>query len=385
MTFTRQRRSGFTLIEIVVSMTLLLFVLGVATNSFRNQSATLQAQSGRLEAQQTIQFSLSELDRELRLAGVGVADMQPVVVQADSMAVTFNADLVGHVAGDPAPVYIDTTANPFMTAVWRSVDKKLLPNSMTKMYPDSTHMKSVGAPSGAETISFWLSRDSTSTATNEFILWRRVNHGPHRVVAKGVVRNPGDTVFQYFRTDSAGNPLAIPRTSLPLFHNAATHGIKADSGKFAWVDSIRTIRIRLSVVYHDRKGPIYRRLDHTIRLMNAGLVRRSTCGEPPLGVAPVALVTLDTLGRPSVTMSFARSGDEAVGEKDVERYGLYRRPAMALGTMGEPFASIPAGQASYTYTDQDVESGQMWVYGVAVQDCTPALSNVATTAAVIIP
>src|ERR1700742_4850812 len=113
---TRQsRRSGFTLIEVVLSMTLLLFVLGIATNSFRRQSEVLQAQSGRLEAQQTAQFTLAELDRELRLAGVGVADMQPVIVQADSLAVTFNADLQGHVLGDPAPVYIDTAADPYMT------------------------------------------------------------------------------------------------------------------------------------------------------------------------------------------------------------------------------------------------------------------------------
>lgn len=377
-------RPGFTLTEIMISMTLMLFVLGVATNSFRKQSALIAAQSGRLEAQQTAQFTLSELDRELRLAGVGVADMQPVVVQADSMAITFNADLISTVAGDPAAVYIDTLANPDMTTVWRSLDKRTLPRS-GQYYPDSTHMRSAGAPSGAETISYWLSIDSTSTATNEYVLFRRVNQGAARLVAKGIIRNPTDTVFQYFKGDSLGNLSAIPTANLPIYHNASTHGVKADSGRFAWVDSIRTIRVRMTVVYRDRSGPVYRRLDHTIRLMNAGLVRRSTCGEAPLGPTPTATAALDTAGVPYATISFTKSGDEGAGEKDVERYALYRRLNGESTTGAEPFASIPAGNATYTFTDTDVVSGQQWVYGVAAQDCTPAISGVGYAVSVTIP
>jgi prepilin-type N-terminal cleavage/methylation domain-containing protein len=381
---TRRARPGFTLTEVMVAMTLMLFVLGVATNSFRKQSGLIAAQSGRLEAQQTAQFTLSELDRELRLAGVGVADMQPVVVQADSLAVTFNADLISTVPEDPSAVYIDPDADPDQTTVWRSADKRTLPRSGF-YYPDSTHMRSVGAPSGAETISYWLSRDSSATATNEYVLFRRVNHNPARVVAKGIIRNPTDTIFQYFKGDSLGNLSAIPTASLPMYHNASTHGVKADTGRFAWVDSIRTIRVRMTVVFQDRKGPVYRRLEHTIRLMNAGLVRRSTCGEPPITSTPTAAAALDTAGFPFVTITFPQSADEAGGERDVERYALYRRLNGEATTGAEPFASIPAGSSSYTFKDTDVISGQVWSYGVASQDCTPQISNVSYSAAVTIP
>ena len=377
-------RPGFTLTEIMVAMTLMLFVLGVATNSFRKQSGLIAAQSGRLEAQQTAQFTLSELDRELRLAGVGVADMQPVVVQADSLAITFNADLISTVAGDPSAVYIDTLANSDATTVWRSLDKRTLPRSGF-YYPDSTHMRSVGAPSGAETISYWLSRDSTSTATNEYVLFRRVNQAAARLVAKGIIRNPTDTIFQYFKGDSLGNLTAIGTANLPLYHNASTHGVKADSGKLAWVDSIRTIRVRMTVVFRDRSGPVYRRLDHTIRLMNAGLVRRATCGEAPLGPTPTASAAVNADGVPYATITFAKSGDEGAGEKDVERYALYRRLNGESTVGAEPFASIPAGNATYTFTDTDVLSGQQWVYGVAAQDCTPSISGVGYAASVTIP
>lgn len=377
-------RAGFTLIEVMVSMTLLLFVLGVATNSFRKQSSLIAAQSGRLEAQQTAQFTLSELDRELRLAGVGVADMQPVIVQADSLAVTFNADLVSTVPDDASAVYIDSLANPELSTVWLSVNKAMLPRTGF-YYPDSTHMRSAGAPSGAETISYWLSRDSTATATNEYVLFRRVNNGPARLVAKGIIRNPADTIFQYFKGDSLGNLSAIPAANLPLYHTASTHGVKSDSGRLAWVDSIRTIRVRVTVVYRDRSGPVYRRLDQTIRLMNAGLVRRTTCGEPPITTTPSVTAALDTVGFPFVTINFPQSADEAGGERDVERYALYRRLNGEAATDAEPFASIPAGNASYSFTDSDVMSGQQWVYGVASQDCTPQTSSVTYGASVTVP
>ena len=379
-----KKRPGFTLTEIMISMTLMLFVLGVATNSFRKQASLIAAQSGRLEAQQTAQFTLGELDREIRLAGVGVADMQPVVVQADSLAITFNADLVSTVPSDPSAVYIDPDADPDATTVWRSVDKRALPRSSFN-YPDSTHMRSVGAPSGAETVSYWLSRDSTSSATNEYVLFRRVNGGSARLVAKGIIRNPTDTVFQYFKGDSLGNLTPITTGSLPLYHNASTHGVKSDTGRFAWVDSIRTIRIRMNIVFRDRKGPVYRRLDHTIRLMNAGLVRRNTCGEPPLTTTPSVTAALDTAGFPFVTITFPQSSDEAGGERDVERYALYRRLNGESTTGAEPFASIPAGNTSYAFTDSDVISGQAWVYGVATQDCTPQISSVTYSSSVTIP
>lgn len=384
MPFHSRHRPGFTLTEVMIAMTLMLFILSVATNSFRKQSGLIAAQSGRLEAQQTVQFTLSELDRELRLAGVGVADMQPIVIQADSLSVTFNADLVSTVPNDPSAVYYDAYANPEMTTVWRSAEKRTLPRSGF-YYPDSTHMRSVGAPSGAETISYWLARDSSVSATNEYVLFRRVNHGAARLVAKGIIRNPTDTVFQFFKGDSVGNLTAIPAPNLPIYHNASTHGVKADTGRFAWVDSIRTIRVRMTVVFRDRSGPVYRRLDHTIRLMNAGLVRRSTCGEPPIGTTPSAVAALDTAGVPVVTITFPQSSDEGGGERDVERYALYRRLNGETATNAEPFASIPAGNASYVFTDSDVASGQEWVYGVASQDCTPQISGVSYSASVTIP
>jgi hypothetical protein len=250
-------------------------------------------------------------------------------------------------------------------------------------------MKSGGVRSGAETVSFWLSRDSTSAASNEYVLFRRVNALPPRAVANRIIVNPTDTVFQYFIGDTLGTLSAVASSKLPLIHRAAMHGATNDTGRFALVDSVRTVRVRMTTVFHDaRNGDAFRRLDVTIKLMNSGMVRASTCGESPVGVTPTAVATAANVGMgipsPYVTLTWARALDDGAGERDVERYAVYRRlPAQAL--FGEPFTSVPAGESSYSFRDTDVTSGQRWIYGVAAQDCTPASSAVGQTGTIIVP
>jgi prepilin-type N-terminal cleavage/methylation domain-containing protein len=381
----RRRRSGFTLIELLVSTTIVLTVLGISARLFQKQSATLSIQAGTVEAQQGAIYSTSMIERELRMAGVGVVDIQPILVQAAARSLTFNSDLVSRIAGDPGAVYIDVDADSSSTLVFRKTDQKTLPLSTT-YYPESTYYRAAGVTSGAETIAFWFSKDSSVAAANEFIFWRRVNGDPPRVVARGIRINSSDTVFQYFKKDSTGANIAIAPASLPLVHAAKVHGSTADTGKSLLTDSIRSVRVRFTTVYRDRKGVERpRRLDVWVNLMNAGLVNRTTCGEIPLGVVPTATNMMDGNGNPFVRVSWVKSGDEGAGEKDVERYAIYRRLS-SVTEFTEPIASIPAGSANPYYDDTEVSSGQSWLYGVAAQDCTPRSSPIgAIAAAIIIP
>jgi hypothetical protein len=245
-------------------------------------------------------------------------------------------------------------------------------------------MKSAGVPSAAETISFWVAKDTASKRANEYLLWTRVNAMPPQVVARGIVINPGDTVFRYYKADTANAPLLVPAARLPLFHTARAHGSASDTGQVALIDSIRSVRVQLTAVYHDvRLGDVRRRSESTIRVMNAGMVTRTTCGDAPLGVTPAAAYLLSG-GVPSAVITWLPSGDEMAGERDVERYVIYRR-LTTDPTFDQPIASIPAGQASYTFTDTDVLSGNSYVYGVAAQDCTPTSSGVGITPAIAIP
>lgn len=376
-------RAGFSLVELIVAMTLMVVLLGLATAFFRVQSKSVAQAAGRLEAQQTAAFGLATIDRELRMAGVGVADAQPMLVQADPFAVTFNADLVSNTAGDVGPVYVDVDAPDGAVSVYDKTDAGALPLS-TRIYPETTYMRSAGVPSSAETISFWVARDSTSKRANEYLLWTRVNAMPPQVVARGIVINPGDTVFRYYKADTAGAPLQVASTKLPLFHAARAHGSAADTGQVALIDSIRSVRVRLTAVYHDvRQGDVTRRSESTIRVLNAGLVTRTTCGDAPLGVSPTAAYGTSA-GVPAVAITWTPSADEKGGERDVERYVIFRR-LTTDPSFDQPIASIPAGQSSYTFTDTDIQSGSSYIYGVAAQDCTPSSSSVGITPQVAVP
>ncbi|HEX3866086.1 MAG TPA: hypothetical protein VHV78_05005, partial [Gemmatimonadaceae bacterium] len=96
----RRVRPGATLIEMLLAMMLMLAVLGMSTELFRKQATTVSEQSGRLNSQQNSRFALASLDRDLRVAGVGVVDAQPLLVEAAALAITFNADLVALDTGD---------------------------------------------------------------------------------------------------------------------------------------------------------------------------------------------------------------------------------------------------------------------------------------------
>ncbi|MFI5228854.1 MAG: hypothetical protein ACHQWU_07280, partial [Gemmatimonadales bacterium] len=251
------------------------------------------------------------------------------------------------------------------------------------------YTQSTGVPTNAETISYWLSKDSTSASSNEYILFRRANAQPPRVVAKGIIVNPTDTVFQYFRPDSTNALQPIPIASLPLTHPAAMHGAASDTGKRAWIDSVRTVKVTLKSVYHDPRTGVdaIRTLSSTIHLMNAGLIHRSTCGQPPIGVAVTAtFVPADGIivQQPYVKVAWTPSIDDGGGENDVQRYAIYRRLS-SVTDFDEPLTSVPAGQATYSFADTDIQSGQTWVYGVAAQDCTPTSSTIGTATAVTIP
>jgi hypothetical protein len=76
-----------------------------------------------------------------------------------------------------------------------------------------------------------------------------------------------------------------------------------------------------------------------------------------------------------VDLAWNAATDETGGEKDVQRYVIWRRLNTELA-FGDPYLSIPpAGLATYGHTDRDVVSGSTYIYGLAAQDCTPLTST----------
>ncbi|MEO8563680.1 MAG: prepilin-type N-terminal cleavage/methylation domain-containing protein, partial [bacterium] len=199
------RRSAFTLIEMMVAMTLMMFIMGTAVQYMRKQGLLVATETIRSDAFQSAEFAISQLDRELRAAGAGVSDIQPMLAQADTQSITFNANVVSIDSGDVRAVYQIRDADTNGTRGMFYSEAVTLPNSNpAKLYPDTTYYAATGIISSAETISYYLRPDSAGAVPNRFLLMRRVNALPPTLIARGIVKDTRDTVpfLTYFLQDS---------------------------------------------------------------------------------------------------------------------------------------------------------------------------------------
>ena len=373
------------MIEMVLSITILLAVFAMAVPLFRSQLRAMGSHAGRLDAQQNVRFAVSTIERELRVAGAGVPDQQPIIVQADPYAVTFNADLAtrdtASEGGAFGAVYYDPDLPAGATMSLTPASAVVLPRS-TVTYPTTTYYRG-GPQSAAETISFWVAPDSSAGSSGRYALYRRVNALPVDTVARGIVLDPNTPPFTYLMSDSTGALATVPTASLAAFH-VAVHNSPADTGRSAITDAIRLVRVHLLGTFVERNGTSSTRAaDAVIRLSNAGLLNHATCGDAPVFGSTVT-ATFDGSGTRQVILAWSHAVDDGAGERDVERYVIYRRAAAAT-LFGEPIASVPAGQTSYQFSDTQIASGDQLVYAVAAADCGGQFSPLATTSAVTVP
>jgi type II secretory pathway pseudopilin PulG len=391
-THRMRARVGLTIAEILVAMTVTSVLIAAAVPFFVAQARAVGSTAARTDAHHNARYAVNTIDRDLRVVGVGVVDAQPMVVWAGPTYISANGDLVSHTR-DASAVYSDPDAPVGEVTSIGKANKITLPESSPEiLYPDTTYWISSTLTSAAETISYWLGKDSSSSRPDAYILWRRVNDSKPRVVAKNLVMQPEQPAFRYFKLDSVGRMVEIPQNTLPLHHSAPIHSRVTgtslpDTGKSAMTDSIRAVSVRLVGRYFDkrRNREILDTAEAFIRMPNAGLHRLATCGEIPLFGATVAWESKPlATGEPAIQLTWTPAIDETGGEADVERYALYRRPASEL-LFTEPLAFLPAGTASYSYLDTDVAQGDEFVYGVSAQDCTPRSSNVASTTKVVVP
>ncbi len=378
-TSATSRRDGVTLIEMMIAIVLFVLVFGLAVPFFRYQARSVSASAGRLDALQNARYAQSAIDRDLRISGIGIVQAQPMIVQADGFAVTFNADLATKDINDPMSIYYDVDMDSSGTDAMSNLNKVTLPNSSVQ-YPDSNYMNG-GVSSPAETIQYWLTKDSTATRTDQYILFRRVNNLPARLVAKGIIVPTGTNFFQYMKPNNAGGLDSIKAAQLPLFHSAPIHGSPADTGTSALTDSIRVVRMTVTGLYNDPdKGAIMKTVVSSTKLLNAGMSRSTVCGDKPIAVTTAVAAPTVVAGHVTkVTLAWVKSLDQDAGEKDIGRYMVFKK-LTASSDWGSPIADLAASQDTYSLDDTTLGPlGTSWVYGVIAQDCSPNNSSVTST------
>ncbi len=386
---TVQRRwneRGLTLIEMLIALTVFSVVLAGALAFLRAQGRSFTLGSQRSAMLQNSRFAFDELEKDLRTAGAGAPDIQPAMIYAGASVVAFNANYATRTPGDVFAVYYDPDVPIGAADAARKADRFTIPTTAVA-YPDTDYLQGGLINSPAETITFFFAPDSTTSRTDDYVLFRQVNNLAPEVVSRNIVQTGAVPFFQYYaQVIVAGSPVIqqVPNGSLPLQHTVPIHLALADTGAAARIDSVRAVLVSFSVT-NGLSGSSERRrpLSRYIRLPNVGLANKQTCGDPPiLGTGISAVWNPATTG---VDLTWNAAVDELSGERDVVRYVIWRK-AISDSTWGDPFLSFPpAGQPTYLYTDRDVTSGSKYLYGLAAQDCTPSNSNLVASAEVDIP
>jgi type II secretory pathway pseudopilin PulG len=377
-----------TLIEMIVALTIFSFIMAGALSMLRSESKRFQLGGERAAMYQNGRFAMNEMEKDLRTSGAGAPDVQPQMVYIADSVIVFNANYWTNTPGDVEAVYYVSTAPDSAVQAMRTTGKVTIPFTAIQ-YPDTNYLVG-GVNSSAETITFWFARDSSTPRTDDFVLWRRINNLAPEVVSTNLLQTSGEPFFRYFRLTSTGTSQSldtVARASLPWRHTRPIHLAANDTGTAARIDSIRAIRVSFTVT-NGRSGDDeqVRSISRLIRLPNVGIANTKTCGDAPIFGATINIVAAVDAADSTryVRLSFLPSVDENSGERDVERYVIFRRFG-SVADWGDPLATIPGGDTLYIYNDVTVIKDSTYRFAVAAQDCTPSLSGLRETSTVTIP
>lgn len=390
-TMRRLDERGLTLPEILIALMVFGAIMAGVLGVLQRENKMMWRATERMNALQNVRYAADIMEQEFRTAGAVTLGNQPYVVYADTHVFAFNANYVTNTTGDFTAVYYDPDAPDQIAQSLLQAQRFTLPLT-SFAYPDTTYKSASGVISNAETIIFYFALDTSTTRTDDFVLYRMVNNQPAEVVSRNLLPTTGTPWFTYTSLVSPPSATAyvatVPLANLPLKHSVKLHISPSDTGVAARVDSLRGVRITITATNgltgaEERKRTITR----TIRLPNAGLVNRANCGDEPFsGIALGSAVNILAGGERQVQLTWTPATDENSGEKDVVRYVVWRRrttdPAF---TDMDPYVSIPAGAPSYVFVDEDVTIGDIFFYAVAAQDCTPSLSSLTTVGPVVVP
>jgi prepilin-type N-terminal cleavage/methylation domain-containing protein len=373
-------RAGVSMVELIVALTVFGVLIAASLGFMSSQYRAFQGGVDRMSSLQTGRFALQALEEDMRTLGTNVPGGQPTVAVAGTSVVAFMSDYVTNIANDPFGVFYNPDAPT--GEVSAPTGPVSIPNTAMQ-FPDTTYF-SGGVISPAEMLIFYFSLDATTTRSDDYVLYRKVNAATPEIVARNLLAPSGLPFFRYMkagpiRMDSIADNL------LPKEHTVKVHKSKADSGQASLVDSIRGIRVSLRAT-NGLTGANERIVELTriIPLVNSENSVLKACGSVPLlGSALAASLGTTPSGEPAVNLAWTRATDEAMGELDVIRYVIWRRELPAGFT--DPYLSIPAGQVNYTYQDAAVERLATYQYGLAAQDCTPSLSTRTNSLTVTIP
>ncbi len=381
-----RRAAGFTLVELLIVITMLVGIMGATYSLFRSQSVSMRQNTDRFDLIQNARGAMELSERVVRTMGAGVTGQQPMLVYGNGTVLAFNADYVERDTVDMRwAAYWNPDVSQTETVVWESSAATVIPNSSPSYtYPSTTYRMANGALSPAETHIFYFQLDDATSRGDDYVLWERTNAGSPEVVARNVLpAADGSPFFEYLlhRTLSSGDTLLVATGSLlPLIRRPLVAGLSAaDSSAYVRPDSVRAVRMNYRIT-NGKTGSDERTrsISAIIETPNNGVDMPTVCGRSPL--PPGALSTTEVgTGAGEVHLVWSKSADQDAGEVDVRQYVVWRKVSTATN-WGAPVLVLraEAGQASYDTNILGNTPGTTYTFGVAAQDCTPNFSTTVT-------
>jgi len=123
----RERQSGFTLVEVMVTLVILAIAFGTVYRIFLQSQSSFYGQKAMIEAQQNARIAMETLSEDIREASYGKDATQPSVTFAGPDSVSFVADIYDTIPGaETVSLYMgndyDTgTVNPTDRIVYKAV------------------------------------------------------------------------------------------------------------------------------------------------------------------------------------------------------------------------------------------------------------------------
>lgn len=361
-------RRGFTLIEIIVAMTLTLAVFAITLPFVRAQTRALGQSAGRLDAEQLARYAQRAIDADLRLATADPG--QPLVVQAGPMALSFNANLLASDTLDPGAADVEAGAAASLTESWRVADASALPVG-GRTFPGQDYLDASGAPSHNETITYFLRPDTITGRSDIYVLYRRVNARDSVLVVRNL-HVPADSAFFSYDRPVAGTPTRIAASRLPLYWDSVA------------VDSIRSVGIRAAGYYRDRLTgrETIRTVQWSTVIPNAVARGAGGCGSAPSAPASLSATRITNSTPFRIRLDWSAVTDDGAGALDVRTYVLDSR--ISGGTWRTVGSVAATASGNYRWSHALPRIAGTYEYGVRALDCSGA-SGRTTAASVTIP
>ena len=382
----RRASAGYSIIELLIAITMLVGVSGGAYTLFKSQSTSFRQNTERYDLVQNARGSMEWSDRVIRTMGAGVAGQQPMLVYGNGSALAFNADYVERDTTDMRwAAYWNPDVPTADALVWDVAQASAIPNSAPSYsYPAETFRMSNGSPSPAETYILYFELDAATARSDDYILYQRVNAGTPEILARNMLpASTGAPFFQYLmqRVLPTGDTMFVaPAGMLPLIRRPLISGISAaDSANYVRPDSVRAVQLNYRVTNgHVGAKERIREVSTVIETPNNGVSMPTVCGRSPLPPGALAATEVGT-GNGHVSLTWSASTDQETGEIDVRQYVVWRQ-LTSTTVWAEPLLVVRTepGQASYTSAVTDNTPGVSYRFGVAAQDCTPNLSTMVT-------